>query len=200
MRGSWRSMYPAQYDPVPGMQDPAMGPLEGARPPTMGPGLVMASSDMNQDMMVCRMSGEPPGLRGPGEQHPSAYFGYQQRVLPYPNPQQYMQNKRAQYSARRRSSHDHDSPSMMQQSYANNGWCGNGGWPRQPYPQQPAMTVLQNYPYADAPCHAKEGGSGPYLSAPGVPTRGLCQTERWQLSQTSREPVQCNNAVSCSIL
>lgn len=186
-------MYPPQYDSVPGMQDPAMGPLEGPRAPAVGPGLLMASSDMNQDMMVCRMSGEP-GVRGSpllAPQHPSAYFGYQQRVLPYPNPQQYMQNKRAQYSARRKT---HDAgPSCV-----NTGCYGNCGWPRQPYPQQPA--VLQNYPYADAPCLAREGSSGPYLTAPGALTGNQCQTERWQLSQTSREPVQCNNAVSRGIL
>lgn len=190
MRGSWRPVYPPQYDPVPGMQDPPMVPLEGVRPSAaMGPGLLMASaSDMNQDMMVCRMSGEP-GIRDSpllAAQHPSAYFSSQQRVSPYPNPQQYMQNKRAQYSARRKS-HEAD---------VSNGWYANGGcWPRNPYPQQ----VLQNYPYTDAPCHVKDGVPGPYLTA-GVPARSHCQTERWQMSQTSREPVQCNNAVSCGIL
>lgn len=179
MRDTCQPTYPQQYDPGLAMHDPTMGPMDRVWSPSMGSGILMGP-ESNKDAIVSRMSGEQI-MRGQ-IQRPMGYSNSQQRVLPYPNPQQYMQNKRAQYNARQRT-YEVD---PMARSYG--GDCYGNGWPRQSLSRQP------NYLYDDVPCRIKEFPDA-YLSS-GLPQSGNCQLEPWQLSQAGREPVRHNNSVS----
>lgn len=136
---------------------------------------------LSPDTMVCR---DTRGSLPQQQRHQSS----SQRVMPYPNPQQYMQNKRAQYNVIRRKMYDYD-PAMQQY---NNGCYGNG-WPRQslPLPQQPL--VSPDYP-GGLPCHIKEEADSYYQMA------RQNQRQPMMMWPSNREPAQLrNNAVSYSI-
>lgn len=173
MRDARRPAYPQQYDPSLAMHDPMMGPTDGVWSPSVGP-------ELNKNILLGRMSGEQI-MRGQ-IQRPVGYSNSQQRVLPYPNPQQYMQNKRAQYNAKQRM-YDVD---PMARSYS--GDCYGNSWPQQPLSRQ------LNYLYADIPCRIKES-SDVYLPS-SLPQGSNCQLEPWRLSQAGRESVRHNNSFS----
>lgn len=170
-------MYSQQFDPcLPGQGSM----MEGVRT-QVGPGMGPTGPELSPDAMVCR------DARGslPQQRTVMGYQSLSHRVMPYPNPQQYMLNKRAQYNGRRKM-YDYD-PAMQQY---NNGCYGNG-WPRQSLPQQPM--VSPDYP-GGMPCHIKEEPDS-YLQM-AVPLQNQCQPTMWQ---SNREPALRNNAVSGSI-
>lgn len=92
--------------PGPAMTGPNMGPAAG--PPSNPPSGMQLSGDVGPMMggPGAMMAGQGPIMTGPGPgqvkrghmmMKGSMYSGLHQRPGPYPNPQQYMQTKRAQF-------------------------------------------------------------------------------------------------------